>query len=83
MSIPVVQFVSPVPIVGTSQRADYFATVDGWTILETDRGIVLSRVEAQNRPAIPPFRVRGVGYGVPEPVAAAPILSVAKAKHGR
>ncbi len=78
MSLAIVQFVSPVPIVGTSQRADYFAASDGWVVVETDRGVVLSRSAGQNVPAVPAFRVRGVGYSVPDVPAPGPIQAMAQ-----
>lgn len=68
MILPYIMFCVPVPVVGTSLRCDEFDSRSGWLIEEGDGCITLSRPAnpSQNVPAVPAFRVVGVGYCVPD-----------------
>lgn len=56
-----VAFCQPIPILGTSKRADQFMAPE-WVIEELTWGVRLTRPASQNVTEVPRFDVRGVGY---------------------
>ena len=68
-------FAQMIAIPGTSQRADRFARADGWSIDADASGVTLSRVASQNVPAVPAFRVVGIGYCLPIDVVPSPVIA--------
>lgn len=66
MIVPYVQFVSPVPILGTSERQEHFSAEQGWVLEVFGDTVTLRREARQNVPAVPGYVVRGVGFCSPQ-----------------
>lgn len=67
MIVDAIQFVRPIPVFGTGRREEHFEKKSGWRIEVAPDGVTLSRKAeaAQNIPAVPAYRVVGVGFCVP------------------
>lgn len=57
-----VHFTRPVPVGASSIREEHFSEADGWRIEVRGSEVVLSREAEGIRPAVPAFRVVGVGF---------------------
>ena len=57
-----VHFTRPVPVGGTNAREEHFSEGEGWRIAIHGSEVVLSRPAEGIRPAVPAFRVVGVGF---------------------
>lgn len=57
-----VHFTRPVPVGGTAAREEHFSEAEGWRIEVRGSEVVLSRPAIGIQPAVPAFRVVGVGF---------------------
>ncbi len=80
MIVAHVQFIRPVPVLGSGIRQDQFTAADGWLIEVHDFGVTISRPAnpGQNIPETPAFCTCGVGYSIPaaEPSIVDPVITV-------
>ncbi len=69
MIVSHVQFIRPIPVLGSSKREEQFYASDGWLIEVHDYGVTLSRPAnpEQNILETSAFCTCGVGYSVPAP----------------
>lgn len=73
MRVDRIVFVQQVPVPYSTIRTEYFNAPD-WCVTVEGADVILYRPAnpQQNIPGIPPFRVVGVGFTIPEPDACEP-----------